>query len=49
VHETVDVEKRRPITFEITDERISDREMIKPLLDDVKLKDTLMDRAYDNE
>jgi hypothetical protein len=32
VHIAVDVETRRPITFEITDERITDQEMVKPLL-----------------
>jgi hypothetical protein len=49
VHVAVDVETRRPITFEITDERITDQDMIKPLLTDIKLKDSLMDGAYDKE
>lgn len=49
VHVAVDVETRRPITFEITDERITDQEMVKPLLNNVKLKDSLMDGAYDKE
>lgn len=49
VHIAVDVETRRPITFEITDERTTDQEMVKPLLKDVKLKDSLMDGAYDKE
>ncbi len=49
VHIAVDVETRRPITFEITDERTTDQEMVKPLLQDVKLKDSLMDGAYDKE
>jgi hypothetical protein len=48
-HVAVDVETRRPITFEITDERITDQEMVKPLLKDIKLKDALMDGAYDKE
>ena len=45
----VDVETRRPITFEITVERITDQEMVEPLLKDIKLKDALMDGAYDKE
>jgi hypothetical protein len=49
VHIAVDVETRRPITFEITDERITDQEMVKSLLKDIKLKDSLMDGAYDKE
>jgi len=49
VHVAVDVETRRPITFEITDERTSDQVMVKPLLDKVKVKDALMDGAYDKE
>jgi hypothetical protein len=49
VHIAVDVETRRPVTFEITDERITDQEMVKPLLKDIKLKDSLMDGAYDRE
>jgi hypothetical protein len=49
VHIAVDVKTRRPITFEITDERVIDQEMVKPLLKDVKLEDSLMDGAYDTE
>jgi hypothetical protein len=49
VHIAVDVETRRPITFEITDERITDQEMVEPLLKDIRLKDALMDGAYDKE
>ena len=49
VHVAVDVETRRPITFEITDERITDQDMVKPMLTDIKLKDSLMDGAYDKE
>lgn len=49
VHVAVDVETRRPIAFEITDERTTDQEMVEPLLDDVKVKDALMDGAYDKE
>jgi hypothetical protein len=49
VHVAVDVETRRPITFEITDERITDQDMVKPMLTDIELKDSLMDGAYDKE
>jgi hypothetical protein len=49
VHIAVDVKTRRPITFEITDERITDQEMVEPLLKDIKLKDALMDGGYDKE
>lgn len=49
VHIAVDVETRRPITFEITDERVTDQEMVEPLLKDIRLKDALMDGAYDKE
>ena len=45
----MDVEPRRPITFEITDERVTDQEMVRPLLNDIKLEDSLMDGAYDKE
>ena len=49
MHVAVDVETRRLITFEITDERITDQELVKPLLKDIRLKDSLMDGAYDKE
>ena len=49
VHIAVDVETRKPVAFEITDERITDQKMVEPLLKDVKLKDALMDAAYDKE
>ena len=49
VHIDVDVETRKPVAFEITDETVTDHEMVKPLLQDVKLKDSLMDGAYDKE
>jgi len=45
----VDVEDKKPVAFEITDERVSDHKMVKPLLRDVKMKDTLMDAGYDRE
>ena len=49
VHIAADIETRRPVTFEITDERVTDQEMVKSLLKDIKLKDALMDGAYDKE
>lgn len=49
VHIAVDVKTRKPVTFEITDETVTDQEMVKPLLEDVKIKDSLMDGAYDRE
>ncbi len=49
VHVAVDVESKKLVTLEITDERISDKEMAKPLLDGVNLEDVLGDGAYDTE
>ena len=49
VHIAVDVETRKPVAFEITDERVMDHEMAKPLLERVNLEDALMDGAYDKE
>ena len=49
VHIAVDVETRKPVAFEITDERITDQKMVGPLVKDVKLNDALMDAAYDKE
>ena len=49
VHVVVDINTRKPITFEITDEKIADHEMAKPLLENISLEDALMDGAYDKE
>jgi len=49
VHITVDVNTRKPVTFEITDERTTDHEMAKSLLEKLNLEDALMDGAYDKE
>lgn len=49
IHIAVDVETRKPVAFEITDERIPDQKMVGSLLKDVRLKDALMDAAYDKE
>jgi transposase len=45
----VDVETRKPVAFEITDERIVDHEMVTPLLEKINLEDALMDGAYNKE
>lgn len=37
VHPAVDVETRKPVAFEITDEKTADHEMVEPLLKDVKI------------
>ncbi len=49
VHLAVDVETRRPVAFEITDEKTGDHEMVEPLLKDIKIRDALMDGAYDKK
>jgi len=49
VHIAIDVETKRPVTFEITDERTPDSDMVRPLLENVLLNDALMDGAYDKE
>lgn len=49
VHIAVDAKTRKPVTFEITDERTTDHEMVKPLLEKLNLEDALMDGAYDKE
>ena len=43
----LEAETRKPVAFEITDERITDQKMVGSLLKDVKPKDALMDAAYD--
>jgi hypothetical protein len=45
VHIAADVETKKPITFEITDERVTDQEMVKPQLKDIRPKEALMDGA----
>lgn len=49
VHLAVDVETRKPVAFEITDEKTGDHEMVEPLLKDLKIEDALMDGAYDKK
>ncbi len=49
VHLAVDVETRKLVAFEITDEKTGDHEMVEPLLDDLKIEDALMDGGYDKK
>lgn len=49
VHLAVDVETRKPVAFEITNETIADNEMVEPLLNGIKVKDALMDGGYDKK
>ena len=49
VHIAVDVETKELLAIEVTDERITDHEMLEPLLEDINIKDALLDRAYDTE
>lgn len=49
IHIAVDAETMKPVAFEITDERIPDQKMVDSLLKDIRLKDALMDAAYDKE
>lgn len=49
IHIAVDVETKKPVAFEITDERTSDQKMARPLLKNMKMDDALMDAAYDKE
>ena len=49
VHVAVDVDSKKLVSLEITDERVSDNEMARPLLEDVALDDVLGDGAFDTE
>ena len=49
VHIAVDVETKELLAIEVTDERITDHEMLEPLLEDINIKDALLDCAYDTE
>jgi hypothetical protein len=49
IHLAVDVETKKPVAFEITDERVSDHKMVKPLLKNTKIEEALMDAGYDKE
>ena len=47
VHVTVDVESKRLLSLEVTEENTSDSEVLRPLLKDVNFEDALADGAYD--
>ncbi len=47
VHVAVDVESKRLLSMEVTEEDTSDSEVLRPLLKDVNIEEGLMDGAYD--
>lgn len=47
VHVAVDVESKRLLSMEVTEENTSDSEVLRPLLKDVNIEEGLMDGAYD--
>jgi hypothetical protein len=47
VHVAVDVESKRLLSLEVTEEDTSDSEILRPLLKNVNIKEGLMDGAYD--
>ena len=47
VHVAVDVESKRLLSLEVTEENTSDSEVLRPLLKDVNFEDALEDGAYD--
>lgn len=47
VHVAVDVESKKLLSIEITEEDTADREVLRPLLKDINVKVGLMDGAYD--
>ena len=47
VHVAVDVESKRLLSMEVTEEDTSDSEVLRPLLEDVNIEEGLMDGAYD--
>ena len=47
VHVAVDVESKKLLAIEVTEEKTADSEVLRPLLKDVKLKGGLMDGGYD--
>ena len=46
VHVAVDVESKRLLSLEVTEENASDSEVLRPLLKDVNFEDALEDGAY---
>ena len=49
VHVAVDVESKRLLSMEVTEEDTSDSEVLRPLLKDVNFEDALADGAYDTK
>jgi len=48
VHITVDVESKKLLSIEVTDEKTADSEVLRPLLKDINnIKDALMDGGFD--
>jgi hypothetical protein len=47
VHVAVDVESKKLLSLDVTEEDISDSEVLRPLLKDVNIEEGLMDGAYD--
>jgi hypothetical protein len=47
VHVAVDVESKKLLSIEVTEEKTADSEVLRPLLKDVNIKNGLMDGAFD--
>jgi hypothetical protein len=47
VHVAVDVESKKLLSIEVTEEKVADSEVLRPLLKDVNVEDGLMDGAFD--
>jgi len=47
VHVAVDVESKKLLSIEVTEEDTADSEVLRPLLKDINVKEGLMDGAYD--
>ena len=47
VHVAVDVESKKLLSIEVTEEDTSDSEMLRPLLKEIDVREGLMDGAYD--
>ncbi len=43
VHVAVDVESKKLLSIEVTEEKVADSEVLRPLLEDINIKDGLMD------
>ncbi len=47
MHVAVDVESKKLLSIEVTEEDTADSEVLRPLLKDIDVKEGLMDGAYD--